>query len=397
MGGFDVFKTKFQGTEWSQPENLGYPVNSGTDDIFYSYNKAENTGYYTTMRKDGGVGNYDIYMFKYLQPLKVTMLVTYNGNLTPKNLKVTILGAQGKDSTTVAVNPKADVLYKSNREYRVLIPRYNNDSILDTLRFKTPESFGGYSCMQEIVYEPVKNYKNLVVGYKTTVYNAFFDIEKDIEKSGARNTRVLMDRFPMCKAINHQYSYYSKPNLTKDEEYLGYIKSLKSDHQNFKMYSQTSYIDTSSFVSIYKMQDSIESSAKEALKGLISNNDTVGDHKALVKKAKPEIKKHEPKIKTFTAVHFETGKSELAKQYENEIKKIANYLRENESLLLELVGYPDTDEADLAEERALAVKRALMKYEISTDRIKAVGVKKVEKDKQSSVVEFDFQKIHDKK
>ena len=36
MGGYDIFKSTLNsdGT-WSQPQNLGYPVNTGRDDLFY--------------------------------------------------------------------------------------------------------------------------------------------------------------------------------------------------------------------------------------------------------------------------------------------------------------------------------------------------------------------------
>lgn len=35
IGGFDIFKSKWNGSEWSTPENLGLPINSSTDDLFY--------------------------------------------------------------------------------------------------------------------------------------------------------------------------------------------------------------------------------------------------------------------------------------------------------------------------------------------------------------------------
>lgn len=35
IGGYDIFKSSWNGTEWSMPENLGLPVNSSTDDLFY--------------------------------------------------------------------------------------------------------------------------------------------------------------------------------------------------------------------------------------------------------------------------------------------------------------------------------------------------------------------------
>jgi peptidoglycan-associated lipoprotein len=38
IGGFDIFKSKWNGIEWSSPENMGIPVNSSADDLFYKVN-----------------------------------------------------------------------------------------------------------------------------------------------------------------------------------------------------------------------------------------------------------------------------------------------------------------------------------------------------------------------
>ncbi|WP_020532939.1 OmpA family protein [Flexithrix dorotheae] len=60
IGGFDIFKSTHHRTAkvWSTPENLGYPINSVGDDIFFSvYN---DIGFFTSNRS-GGFGAEDIY------------------------------------------------------------------------------------------------------------------------------------------------------------------------------------------------------------------------------------------------------------------------------------------------------------------------------------------------
>lgn len=61
MGGFDIFKTTLNedGT-WNAPENLGYPLNSVKDDIYYVATPDGKRGYFSSNRK-GGVGETDIY------------------------------------------------------------------------------------------------------------------------------------------------------------------------------------------------------------------------------------------------------------------------------------------------------------------------------------------------
>ncbi|MCB9173354.1 MAG: PD40 domain-containing protein [Flavobacteriales bacterium] len=61
MGGYDIFKTKLgDDNVWSNPENLGYPINTVTDDIFYVVAADGKTGYYSSSQ-NGGYGGQDIY------------------------------------------------------------------------------------------------------------------------------------------------------------------------------------------------------------------------------------------------------------------------------------------------------------------------------------------------
>lgn len=41
MGGLDIFKSKGQKENWTQPENLKYPMNSGGDDFAFVINKEQ--------------------------------------------------------------------------------------------------------------------------------------------------------------------------------------------------------------------------------------------------------------------------------------------------------------------------------------------------------------------
>ncbi|MEX0981726.1 MAG: OmpA family protein [Bacteroidales bacterium] len=66
MGGFDIFKTELDedGT-WSKPENIGYPINTPDDEIFYVTDTSHVYGYYSAIR-DGGLGGKDIYKVIFL-------------------------------------------------------------------------------------------------------------------------------------------------------------------------------------------------------------------------------------------------------------------------------------------------------------------------------------------
>ena len=61
MGGFDIFKSTLQDDlTWSAPENMGYPINTVDDDLFFSPTVNGKRAYFSSYRSEG-TGDYDIY------------------------------------------------------------------------------------------------------------------------------------------------------------------------------------------------------------------------------------------------------------------------------------------------------------------------------------------------
>jgi len=62
MGGFDIFfSQKNESGEWTEPENMGYPVNTTEDEAFFTTTPDGKRSYFASYR-EGGIGNTDIYM-----------------------------------------------------------------------------------------------------------------------------------------------------------------------------------------------------------------------------------------------------------------------------------------------------------------------------------------------
>ncbi len=62
MGGFDVFVSKMQGndTTWSEPKNVGYPINTAHDDLHMSWSSDGRRVYFSNSAS-GGFGDKDLY------------------------------------------------------------------------------------------------------------------------------------------------------------------------------------------------------------------------------------------------------------------------------------------------------------------------------------------------
>ncbi|MFH0893256.1 MAG: OmpA family protein [Bacteroidota bacterium] len=83
MGGFDIFTSVMnEKGEWETPSNIGYPVNSTDDDVFFTYAPDRNSIYYSS-GKNNGFGNEDLYEMKIIGPYLPYMNI--NGKVTDAN------------------------------------------------------------------------------------------------------------------------------------------------------------------------------------------------------------------------------------------------------------------------------------------------------------------------
>jgi hypothetical protein len=80
MGGFDIYFSTATDSGWTQPVNMGYPINTPDDDIFYVTSTDGKRAYYATT-KEGGHGEKDLYMITLQQPPKVDPVALIVGHL----------------------------------------------------------------------------------------------------------------------------------------------------------------------------------------------------------------------------------------------------------------------------------------------------------------------------
>lgn len=83
MGGFDIFVSDLDEIDstWKSPVNLGYPVNSTNDDIFYVISADGKKGYYSSIKTDG-FGDHDIYTVEPAIVSKKSTLTVVKGKMT---------------------------------------------------------------------------------------------------------------------------------------------------------------------------------------------------------------------------------------------------------------------------------------------------------------------------
>lgn len=93
MGGNDIFFTEKVNGVWQKPVNIGHPINTPDDDVFFVVAADGRTAYYASIREDG-YGDKDIYRITFLGPEKQPVLDVEEQLLVGSNAKQMVLPMQ---------------------------------------------------------------------------------------------------------------------------------------------------------------------------------------------------------------------------------------------------------------------------------------------------------------
>lgn len=287
MGGYDIFKTVMENGKWSAPENLGYPVNSPDDDVYFAISGSGRRGYYASA-KEGGYGEKDIYVITFLGPEK-TFAFSSEDNLIAaaqepikakaadpveiKPVSLTILKGTISDAFTkkpleasleLVDNVRNEVIatFKSNSstgKYLVTLPSGKNYGIavkaegylFHSENFDIPLSSG----YQEVIKDV--ELKNVAVGSIIVLKNIFFDFDKATLRPESTNELErlikLLNDLPTLKIEigSHTDSkgsddYNMKLSQARSESVVGYLIShgIGKDRLVAHGYGETKPIDT---------------------------------------------------------------------------------------------------------------------------------------------------------
>ena len=106
MGGYDIVRTSLEKGGWSEPENMGYPINSVQNDIYFVLSADNKHGYYASYH-EGGYGKHDIFVIS-MSPAEEVKEIT----VAKSNTQITagkVDEGQKKLSTVTLSNTKSRV------------------------------------------------------------------------------------------------------------------------------------------------------------------------------------------------------------------------------------------------------------------------------------------------
>lgn len=205
MGSYDIFKSVYdpKKDKWSDPENLGYPINTPDDDIFYITSSDGKRAYYSSVRDDG-LGYTDIFLIttpegmkdreifaaadpesslaeepaeepKAVKPLRYLVTIVDGQSKAALAAKVSLRGV--KDNVMVGSNPVKPGVYEfrvthpESKDYRLSIEKAGYVFLNQDVNIR------GATADEQILTRTIE-LRRLSVGTTSILRNIYFDYDK---------------------------------------------------------------------------------------------------------------------------------------------------------------------------------------------------------------------------
>lgn len=228
MGGQDIFYCKREPNgEWGEPINIGYPINTPSDEQSLLVSPDGETGYFSSDRQ-GGKGGEDLYQFNLYEKARPQPITYMKGKVYDADTKIP-LGASfelidlatGKPvvrSTSNSVNGQFIVCLPAGRSYALNVSKDGYLFYSDNFQLKDPKSAKD-PVLKDVPMKPIK------AGQSIVLKNIFYDTDKfDLKEESKAELTKLMDFLIKNPKVNFEISGHtdnvgSKPyNQTLSEK-----------------------------------------------------------------------------------------------------------------------------------------------------------------------------------
>lgn len=193
MGGYDIFKIE-RGADgqWGDPINVGAPINSNDNDIFYVENAEGSIAYFSSLRP-GSYGQLDMYSANFecenIPTTNIKGYTIYAETHTPVNGIIKITNKEtGEEMGTYNIDPltgKYNMVLPPDATYILELVAAQKGYTLErahTEEFYVPKQCESYNLFQEITISNVKNDNGDIMAQKANFKNALFDIETAVKE-----------------------------------------------------------------------------------------------------------------------------------------------------------------------------------------------------------------------
>jgi outer membrane protein OmpA-like peptidoglycan-associated protein len=332
-GGFDIMKTRVNADgSFTSPENMGFPLNSTHDDIFFTTIGSGETGYFTSYRK-GGFGEKDIYEVHMVTEKveQVAMLrgviKTQDGSTIPNDISAKLICSNCAEGEVESLPRMRDGVLlaplEKGKNYELVYMQSGNELHKDKFSTSNDDKFQQIDLLYIIGVGPVvKNYfiDGTVVDSKTgkPVEGATVELIT-LSGAGVNQTFTTNADGKFVGKVLDGYNYGTEVTATFTVKKDGYI--VQTEDKSFKLGTEEAIGLNFSFVP-----------EKEE----VVINDPIG--------LKP--------------IYYDLDKSNIRDDAEVELNKIIRLMNENPDMVIELTSHTDCRHT-AAYNQALSQRRAV--------------------------------------
>ncbi len=203
LGGFDIFFSKRdEKGEWSKPQNIGYPINTASDDLGFFVSTDGHYGYFTSKdpqktknRTNGGLDIYSFELYKEARPegmLLVDGQIKDENNKPVENAKVEVKDAVTKKSFDAMVDSLTG-------EFRVAVSAEKKTSYVITAKAKDKAFFSQMITVQDSAVKPDRPLVEAKMDLKPVMNNTVYPLNNIYYKTNAAEitseSKVVLDEF----------------------------------------------------------------------------------------------------------------------------------------------------------------------------------------------------------
>lgn len=233
MGGLDIFKTEYNSEtgEWSEPENIGAPINTPDDDVYYVVSGNERYAYYSSFRADG-YGEKDIFRITFLGQKKEALLAS-------AELKNINLNTTGYDNMIGLFGKKNVLILKGNViDGKSKVPLMAGVTIVDTKTNKTiSDVVAGPDGRFMVVVEAGRDYAISSTASGYTIASTSISTSKN---NAGQEKKISLELFPPVEGaefvLRNIYFGFDKSDLRhKSVEELDKLVKIMKENPDLKI------------------------------------------------------------------------------------------------------------------------------------------------------------------
>ncbi len=405
IGGYDIFKTTLNDSaQWSEPENIGFPINTTKDDIYFVLSADGKKGYFSSSR-DNNYSIPDIFEASFDNNIPLTMVkgtILAGKNLKPVNAKIKVIDNETNERVKYIYNPNP----QTGKYLMIFPPGKNYSMIIDAqgylpnmVNIYIPDQTSFFELFQEIHLKPVKLLGE-VVGEKITIKNTFYDIYKTIDtlvsedKDYGNVLKLITDLVQTTDSLSFEEfdsMWEQQINVTSDEDTIienKYFDNLLNLIEDAIETTDSVALSVLAEKTIYDEKGSqtyfyAEAGKLDNMNMTIVGQDTIYtippiDMSTILAEKEQidtkDTKKSERKIILTYQVFFDSENAIIEEKYFDDMKQISYLLINNSELGIEINSYADSkQDAEqnmiLSGQRAKSVLDVFINNEIDTNKI----------------------------